>query len=177
MKMPLGVKVGLGPGHIVVDRDPAPLPEKGAQPPIFGPCLLWPNGWMDQDATWYHGGRPRPRPQCARWGPSFPPKQPPIFWPISVMAKWMDKSRCHLVQRQASAQATLYYMWIQLPQKGHSPPIFGPCLWWPNGRPSQLLLSTCLYLISAALMVLLLGILLQTNSNTGNVNNPVRCHI
>ena len=19
---------------------------KGAQPPIFGPCLLWPNGWM-----------------------------------------------------------------------------------------------------------------------------------
>jgi len=27
---------------------------KGAQPPpILGPCLLWPNGWMDQDATWY----------------------------------------------------------------------------------------------------------------------------
>ena len=24
-----------------------PSPE-GAQPPIFGPCLLWPNGWMDQ---------------------------------------------------------------------------------------------------------------------------------
>ena len=22
--------------------------------------LLWPNGWMDQDATW-HGGRPQPR--------------------------------------------------------------------------------------------------------------------
>jgi len=21
------------------------------QPPIFGLCLLWPNGWMDQDAT------------------------------------------------------------------------------------------------------------------------------
>jgi len=25
------------------------------------PCLLWPNGWMDEDATWY-GSRPRPRP-------------------------------------------------------------------------------------------------------------------
>jgi len=25
---------------------------KGAQPPIFGLCLLWPNGWMDQDANW-----------------------------------------------------------------------------------------------------------------------------
>jgi len=22
---------------------------------IFGPCLLWPNVWMDQDATWYGG--------------------------------------------------------------------------------------------------------------------------
>ena len=25
---------------------------------------------MDQDDTWY-GGRPRPRPHCARWGPSL----------------------------------------------------------------------------------------------------------
>ena len=33
--------------------------------------LLWLNGWMDQDATWY-GDRPRPRPHCARWGPSSP---------------------------------------------------------------------------------------------------------
>jgi len=32
---------------------------KRAQPPIFGPCLLWPNGWMDQDATWCVG-RPWP---------------------------------------------------------------------------------------------------------------------
>jgi len=30
------------------------LPQKGGTaPPIFGPCLLWPNGWMDQEATWY----------------------------------------------------------------------------------------------------------------------------
>jgi len=44
--MKLGVQVGLGPGHIVLGGDPPPLP-KGAQPPIFGPCLLWPNGSMD----------------------------------------------------------------------------------------------------------------------------------
>ena len=44
IKMPLGMEVGLGPGHIVLDGDPAPLPQKGAQPPIYGPCLLWPNG-------------------------------------------------------------------------------------------------------------------------------------
>jgi len=29
------------------------LPSKAAQPPIFGPCPLWPNCWMYQDATWY----------------------------------------------------------------------------------------------------------------------------
>jgi len=29
------------------------------------------------------------------------------------------------------------------PKKRHNIPIFGPCLLWPNGRPSQLLLSTC----------------------------------
>ena len=56
IKMPLGMEVGLDPGHIVLDGNPAPLP-KGDIPPIFGPYLLRPNGWMDQDATWY-GGRP-----------------------------------------------------------------------------------------------------------------------
>ena len=57
IKMTLGLQVGLGPGHIVLGGDPAPpLPQKGAQPPIFSPCLLWPNGWMHQDTTW-HGGR------------------------------------------------------------------------------------------------------------------------
>jgi len=50
------------------------LPLKGAQTPIFGPCPLWPNGWMDQDATWY-GGRHRPRRHCVRWGPSSPPQK------------------------------------------------------------------------------------------------------
>jgi len=72
IKMKLGTEVGLGSGHIVLDEDPAPLPKKGAQPsPIFGPCLLCPKGWMDQDATWYEG-RPRPRPHCVTRGPSSP---------------------------------------------------------------------------------------------------------
>ena len=39
IKIPLGAEVGLGPGHIVLDVDPAP--PKGAQkPPLFGPPLL-----------------------------------------------------------------------------------------------------------------------------------------
>ena len=49
-----------------------PLPKKGAERLIFGPCLLWPNGCMDQDGTW-HRGRPQPWGLCVRWGPSRPP--------------------------------------------------------------------------------------------------------
>jgi len=67
----LGTEVGLGPGGTMLDGDPAPPPTKGHPPPIFGACLLWPNGWTDQDATWQEG-RPRPRPHCVRWGATFP---------------------------------------------------------------------------------------------------------
>ena len=66
--MPLGTEVGLGPGHIVLDGDPA-LSLKGAQLPIFGLRVLWPNGRMDPDATWC-GDRPRYWPHCVRWAPT-----------------------------------------------------------------------------------------------------------
>ena len=57
IKMPLRVEVDLSPGDFVLDGYPAPSPKRGRSPlPIFGPCLLWPNGCMDQDATWYGGG-------------------------------------------------------------------------------------------------------------------------
>ena len=70
--MSLGMEVGLGPGDFVLDGDPAP-PQKGgrAPSPIFSPFLLWTNGWMHQDATWY-GGRPWPRLLCVKWGPRSP---------------------------------------------------------------------------------------------------------
>ena len=77
-----GTEVGLGLLDTVLDGNPAPPPLKGHSPnfrpmsvvakrrlrvrwdstppekrhsgphPIFGPCLLWPNGWMDEDTTW-----------------------------------------------------------------------------------------------------------------------------
>jgi len=49
--MPLGMEVGLGPGDIVLDEDPAPPPtERGtaAPLPLFDPCLLWPDGCPSQ---------------------------------------------------------------------------------------------------------------------------------
>jgi len=142
--MSLGLEVGHSPGDFVLDEDPAPCPKRGQSPPIFGPCLLWPNGYMDQDATWY-GGRPRPRWHCVRYEPSCPPQfsshfyygqmawclkmplgmevghspgefvldgDPAPSWksgrrgaeptanfrPMSVIAKRLDGSRCHLVR-------------------------------------------------------------------------------
>jgi len=41
--------------------------------PVCDVGVLWPNGWMEQDETW-HGGRPRPRRHCVRWGPALPPE-------------------------------------------------------------------------------------------------------
>jgi len=35
--------------QFVLDGDIAPL-KRGTAPQLFGPCLLWPNGWMDHDA-------------------------------------------------------------------------------------------------------------------------------
>jgi len=42
--MPLGTEVGLGPGDIVLDGDPVPQRKGTQQLPLFGRCLLWPNG-------------------------------------------------------------------------------------------------------------------------------------
>ena len=46
-KMPLGMEVGLGPGHTALDLDPAP-PTKGAQLPQFSAhvCCEHTAGWI-----------------------------------------------------------------------------------------------------------------------------------
>jgi len=64
INMPFGTKVGLGQGHIVLDRDPA-LTKRGIAAPTFAVfgrrhCLppykpwpmsiIWPNGSMGQDS-------------------------------------------------------------------------------------------------------------------------------
>ena len=54
--MPVGMELGLGPGDIVLDGDPAP-PKK---------------------------------------------EHSPTFWLMSVVAKGLDGSRCHLIRRKAT---------------------------------------------------------------------------
>ena len=125
-----------------------PSPKKGVEPPIFGPSLLWPNGCMDQDATWY-GGRRQPTQYCVRCRPSYPQKkaQPPLpnFGPCLLWQNgWMDEDaawygsrprpRPHCTRRGPSSR-----------EKGTAaPPLFGPCLLWPRSPISataQLLYS------------------------------------
>ena len=113
-------------------------PKKGAQPPIFGPCLLCPNAWMDQDAT-YHGGRPRPRRPCVRWGPSSLLKggtAPPLFGPCLLWPNsWMDH---HQAATRYGGRPHCVRWGPSSPKGGGTaPPIFGPCLLLPNSWMDQ----------------------------------------
>jgi len=103
IKMKLGMSIGLDPGQIVLDGDPAPALPQGTQPQFSAHvccgqtagCIKMPLGTgvylgpghivLDEDPA-------NPSPKAAQ--------QPPA-------------------------------------------PLFGPCLLLPNGRPSQLLLSSC----------------------------------
>jgi len=134
IKMALGMEVGLGRGHIVLDSDLAPFPKKEQSPQIFGPFLLWPSGWMHQDVTWY-GGRPQPRRLCVRWGPSFPSLKgySPQFlsnvrcgqttgWMKTPLGTEVDLGPGHIVLDGVPA----------LRERGTAAPLhlFGPCLLW-----------------------------------------------
>jgi len=120
----------LGPGDIVLNGDPAPLPQlnstqlnehlwtqvikhlnvhiylarKGHSTP---PLLNWPKSivakWLDGSGYTWYGGRPRPRRHYITWGPSSP------------------------TTRKGAHHRTC--------------PTFRPCPLWPNGRQSQQLLS------------------------------------
>ena len=78
IKVALGIEVGLGPGHIVLDEEQLSSPKKGQSSLIFRPFLLWPNGWMHQDATRYLSpgdfvldGDLAPSPKRGRSPPNF----------------------------------------------------------------------------------------------------------
>ena len=48
IKMPVGTEAGLGPGHFVLDGDPAPRPPKGAQTPCSAHiCCSQTAGWIN----------------------------------------------------------------------------------------------------------------------------------
>jgi len=106
--MLLRTEVGLVPHDFVLHGDPAPLPKKGADPQFsahfycgqMAGCIKMPLG-MELGLGPGH---------IVLDGDPAPPKKgstAPNFWPMSIVAKGLDGSRCQLVRRQASAQATL----------------------------------------------------------------------
>jgi len=132
--MPLGTKVGLSSGNSVLDGDPAPSPQE-AEPAIFGPWLLWPNGWMDQDGTW-HEGMPWSSPYCARWGHSSPPQNkeqsPPIFGPSLLWPNgWMHQDATWYGGRPRPTRHCVRCC-LSYPQKKGTPtpPNFWPMSGW-----------------------------------------------
>jgi len=145
IKMPLGMEVGLSPGHFVLDGNWAPPPpKKGTQAPNFRPMSILANGWMDQDATWYRG-RPRQRQLCVSWrlgspktGHSPPPFSVHVY--CGQMARWI---KMPLGMEVYLGPGDIVLDGDPVPPKRGMPPIFVPCLLWPNGSPSQLLQSSC----------------------------------
>ena len=107
--------------------------------PVLSVCdvgVLWPNGWMDQDETW-HGGRPRTRPHCVKWGPSSPsPKghSPQFFAHVCCgqTAGWMKMPLSRKVSLNRS-DTVLDGDPAPPPKKGQNPEILGPCLLRPKG--------------------------------------------
>jgi len=70
--------------------------------PVCNVGVLWQNDWTDQDET-SHAGIGLGPGHIMIDGDTGPPPQrgtaPPNCRPISVLAKWLDGSRCHVVWR------------------------------------------------------------------------------
>ena len=110
-KMLLGMVVGLSPVDFVFDGDPATPGTEGTPTSAqflahvyCGQTARWMKTPLGTEVSLSQGdivldGDPAPRPVMGY--------SPPNFRPMSVVAKRLDGSRCQLVGRSTSAQATL----------------------------------------------------------------------
>ena len=62
-----------------------------------------------------------------------------VLWPNA----WMDQDKTWHARRPRPWPHCVRWGLTSPSTKGAQPPNFGPCLLWSDGRPSQLLLSTC----------------------------------
>ena len=90
--MPLGTEVGLSPGDIVLDGDPAPLPKNGARPTKFSAHVY-----------------------CGQTA---------------------GRMKMSLGTEVGLGPGNIVLDGGPAPPQWGTPPIFGPCLLWANGRPS-----------------------------------------
>jgi len=89
--MKLGVQVGLGPGHTVLDGDPAHPPQRGTASPQFLAhiCCGQMAAWIKMSLGTEVGLGLREivfdvNPATPRKGAQTP------FWPMSIVAKWLE---------------------------------------------------------------------------------------
>ena len=90
--MPLGTEVSLGPGHIVLDGDPAPQFSAHV-------CCGQTAGWIKMQHGTEVGLGPSDIVLDGDPAPLTRGTAPPTFRPMSLVAKRLDGSRCHLVWR------------------------------------------------------------------------------
>ena len=96
INMPLGTEVGLDPSNIVLDGDSAALPKKGQSPQFSahvycGQMAVWTKMPPGMEVGFGPGQLPVPK-----IGGRVPH---PNFWPMSIVAKQLYGSSCHLIRR------------------------------------------------------------------------------
>jgi len=137
IKMKLGKQVGLGPGHIVLDGDPAPPTPKGHSPQFPAHiCCGQMAAWIKMPLGMEIGLGPG---DFVRWVPRSLPKKgadpPQIFGTYLLWLNgWMDQDGTWQGGGPWSRAQKIVLDGTQLPSpKRAEPPIFGPFLLWPNG--------------------------------------------
>jgi len=94
--MKLSMQVGLGPGHIVLDGGPAPLPPKGTAPILAHICYDQMAGWIQMPLRMEVGLCPGRI--VLDGGPARPPRErgtaAPSFRPMSIVATVARLSCC-----------------------------------------------------------------------------------
>ena len=102
IKMKLGMQVGLGPGHVVLDGNPAPLSERGRIPQFSARVYCGQTALRIKMPIGIEVGL-GPGHILLDGDPAPPPPKisgtAPNFRPMSVVAKWLDGSRWHLAWR------------------------------------------------------------------------------
>jgi len=151
IKMPLGMEVGLSPGHIVLHVDPPP-PKRGTAP-NFWPMYVVAK-WLDDMKVPLGtevGLGPGHivldgDPALPRKGHSSPHFSAHVYcgqtagWPTWYGSRPQPRRYC---LKWGPSSPTKRGTW--------TPYCFGPCLLWPNGRPSQQLLSSCCRFVPLAM--------------------------
>ena len=145
IKMLLGMVLGLSPGDFVLDGDPAPLPKKGAEPQIFGPCLCGQTAGCIKMPLAMKVGLGL-RDIVFDVDPATPTATQFLAHVYcGQMAGWM---KTPLGTEVDLGVGHIVLDGVPAPAKGaQQPPLFLAHVCCGHGRPSQLLLSSCTHCI------------------------------